>query len=103
MDKTIGFKLLELFILMFLGYYLVAGKIIKKEALKHFANLIFYVTMPAMIISTMANNVDIDSSDILTVVMIFVVLFIFDLNHTVFSPRAIINTRLIFIINYRIS
>lgn len=75
MDIDIILKLLELFILMFLGYFLIAGKIVKKEALKHFSNFIFYVTMPAMIVSSMANNVNIDSSDILTVVVMSFALY----------------------------
>jgi len=75
MDQTILLKLLELFILMFLGYFLVAGKILKKESLKHFSNLIFYVTMPAMIVSSMASSVNIDSSDIVTVVIMSFALY----------------------------
>jgi len=75
MDKAVLLKLLELFILMFLGYFLIAGKVVKKEALKHFANFIFYVTMPAFIVSSMSNSVNVESGDLVTVIIMSFVLY----------------------------
>jgi predicted permease len=70
MDISIVIKLLELFILLFLGYFLVAGKVLPKESSKIFSSLIFYVTLPALILNTMAGGTDVPKEDILTVLLV---------------------------------
>lgn len=45
-----------LFIIMFLGYYLRRVGIVSDEGIKNFSLLIFYVTMPAMIIASTAET-----------------------------------------------
>ncbi len=75
MDISVVLSLAELFTIMFLGYFLVAWKIVHKDALKHFANFIFYVAMPAMIISSMIGKVSISKDDIVVVVVMTFALY----------------------------
>ena len=89
MDQDVLFKLLELFILMFLGYFLIAVKFIKKEALKHFSNFIFYVAMPAFIISSMSNSVNVDSSDLFTVIIMSFTLYGFLIGMSFILPNLL--------------
>lgn len=89
MTKDIAFALIELFIYMMLGFFLVQINIVKKEALKHFSNFIFYVTMPAMIINSMANNSSVSIDNIWTVVMMSIVLYIFLVAMGFILPRVL--------------
>lgn len=45
-----------LFIIMFLGYYLRHVKIVTEEGIKNFSSLIFYVTMPSMILASISST-----------------------------------------------
>jgi len=53
-----------LFFIMFLGYLLRSKGIITEEGIKSFSSLIFYVTMPAMIIASLGNTASTKLSDL---------------------------------------
>ncbi len=71
--QNVLLKLAQLFILLFAGYILVGVKGIKQEAAKHISNLIFSFTLPAMLISSMVNTVEITREDVLRVMLIAIV------------------------------
>jgi len=75
MDSSILTALLVLFLLMFLGYFLVKFGVVKEAALKHFSNFIFYVTMPALIINSMSNTESISKDQVITVVLMAFALY----------------------------
>lgn len=65
MDFTqVIMQIAVLFIIMFLGYYLRRRNIISEDGVKNYSSLIFYVTMPALIISSMANTSLKNASDL---------------------------------------
>lgn len=89
MDLQIILALVELFIYMFLGLGLVRWGIVKKEALKHFANFVFYVSMPSLIIASMANNNDVKADNLWVVVIMSFVLYGFLVGMGYVLPRML--------------
>ncbi len=70
-------KLVQLFVLIFIGYILVGTKGIQREAAKHISNLIFTLTLPAMLISSMINTTAITKEDVLRVMVLAIVQYVF--------------------------
>ena len=65
MDFTNVFtQIIILFIIMFLGYYFRKINIISEEGINSFSSLIFYATMPALIVSSTAHTSFENASDI---------------------------------------
>ncbi len=62
-------QIIILFLIMFLGYYLRRRKIISEEGIKSFSALIFYVTMPALIISSLADTSMDQSKDVTSMIL----------------------------------
>ncbi|MDF1616272.1 AEC family transporter [Petrocella sp. FN5] len=57
-------QVIILFFIMLLGYVLRSKHIITDEGIKNFSSLIFYVTMPAMIIASLGNTATTKLSDL---------------------------------------
>ncbi len=89
MDIKVIFALIELFIYMFLGYGLVRGNVLKKEALKHFSNFIFFVCMPSLVISSMVGTTSVNTENILTVVIMSFLLYGFLVGMGYVLPRVL--------------
>lgn len=89
MDSSIIMKLLELFVLLFVGYFLIAFRVMKKESNKHFASLIFYLTMPALIINSMAGGTKVPNEDVFTVVALSVILYGFLVGASLILPKVL--------------
>ncbi len=89
MDLNILAALVELFIYMILGFIIVRFSIVKEKALKHFANFIFFVTMPSLIITSMVSGVDIKSDNLITVIVMSIVLYGFLVGMGFVLPRLL--------------
>ena len=63
-------RLAELFIIMFIGYGIVAGKLIPQVAMKYFSNFIFYVTLPAMIIYSLSGGTNVPAEEVFEILII---------------------------------
>ncbi|MBN2221557.1 MAG: AEC family transporter, partial [Vallitaleaceae bacterium] len=63
-------RLAELFIIMFIGYGIVAGKLIPQIAMKYFSNFIFYVTLPAMIIYSLSGGTNVPAEEVFEILII---------------------------------
>lgn len=68
--KQIVISVVELFIIIFLGYFLIWKGIIKKEALKHISGFLFYVSMPMLILNSMVNPENINLGDVLGILLV---------------------------------
>lgn len=62
--------------MMFIGYFMISFKILKKDAMKSFSNLIFYVTVPALILNSLASNASAKSEEVFQIIVIAVVVYI---------------------------
>lgn len=89
MDRLVIEKLIELFSIMFLGYFLIAKRILKQEAMRHFSNLLYYVTMPAFILYSMSNNVQVDNSDLLVIIIMAFVVYAFLIGMGLLLPKLL--------------
>lgn len=87
MDISIIMKLLELFVLLFIGYIVIALKVIKKEANKHFSSLIFYVAVPALVINSMAGGTEVPNEDVFIVVVTSIVFYLFLIAASLMLPK----------------
>ncbi len=63
-------QIAPLFVYLFMGFFLVYWKALKPDASKHFSNLLFYLTMPALILNSMASSVGIQAVDVFKVLLI---------------------------------
>lgn len=83
-----------LFMIMGLGYYLRYKKIISSEGIKNFSALIFYVTMPAMILVSIVRTETATMKDVVDIVIasfiayVCLILFSFIVPRMVRAPKG---------------
>ncbi len=78
-----------LFIIMFLGYYLRRRHIIGEDGVKNFSALIFYVTMPALIISSMSKTSLENASDLGQIVVASLISYTLFILVSLLIPRLL--------------
>ena len=90
MDFTqVILQIAVLFIIMFLGYDLRRRNIISEDGVKNYSSLIFYVTMPALIISSMANTSLKKASDLGQIVIASLISYTFFILVSLVIPRLL--------------
>lgn len=70
-------QIAPLFVYLFIGYFLVYWKALKPDASKHISNLLFYLTMPALIITSMSSSVGVQAVDVFKVLFISFAVHVF--------------------------
>lgn len=73
-SQVIG-QIILLFIIMGLGYFLRYKQILTKEGVKNFSSLIFYVTMPAMILVSIVRTETATAEDVVDIVIASVIAY----------------------------
>ena len=69
-------QVIILFFIMFLGYTLRSKQIITEEGIKNFSSLIFYVTMPAMIIASLGNTASTKLTDLYDIALATLIAYV---------------------------
>ncbi|QUI24951.1 AEC family transporter [Vallitalea pronyensis] len=70
-------QVIILFAIMFLGYYLRVKTLINEESITNYSRLIFYVTMPAMILSAMSKSHNILIHEVMDVIIVAIISYTF--------------------------
>lgn len=82
-------QVIVLFFIMFLGYALRSKKIITEEGIKNFSTLIFYVTMPALIISSMSSTKTTTTSNLVEIIIASAISYSFLLIMAFILPQIV--------------
>lgn len=82
-------QVIILFTIMFLGFYLRAKRIINEEGITNYSRLIFYVTMPAMILSAMSRGNNLVIDDIKDIIIVAIISYTFLLIMAFIMPKIV--------------